>query len=336
MVKLAALISLISSSAFAYSIGSAFADPCHERITANALRSVTFELSDTDGNRPAISEEEKQLANWLEARLGEADITSPFDDRRILNSFLVGVRHPDVEGWQLRDLASIRSLQLDLDGQSAHFLRAPEDVNDEGNASAVEKSRAYIMALIVSSKRSYDAGAEVVKVPTWIEHYPNVDVPLIEAVYLLAQALHAVQDSFSHTYRSQDARQVNAVLTYLGTFTPGWNERGFGPLHNTFLDDCTAPENATSVDAATRASAELMSATLQYWRSGDVTQVEAVLNRWESLQPGCSLDNQYCASPTFTLVQEKAKSGGCSEVPGGALLLGAVWLLRRRRCTRRA
>lgn len=336
MVSQALLISLISATAaHAYTIGSAFSDPCHERITAAALGRVSIDLSDTDDRRPPILESERRLAGWLRERLGEASIEQPAVDERVLNSLLIGVRHPDVEGWQLRDLASIRSLQLDLNGQSAHFLRSDTDVDEAGNESAAARSRAYVLSLIESSRISYELGAELVNVPTWIEHYPDVTVPLVEAVYLLAQALHALQDSFSHTYRSDDVAQVNVVLTYLGGFSPTWVERTSGPLHSSFLDQCTAPENEKTVAAATRASAELMAATVEYWRTRDLRSVELVLERWLTVHPGCNLDNSYCASPTFTLVEEEKRSGGCSEVPGGVLLFGAAWLLRRRQGVRR-
>lgn len=328
----ALVISLISATtAHAYTIGSAFADPCHERITAAALREVPIDLSATAGNRPPTLESEKRLAAWLRDRLGEANIAQPPVDERVLNSLLIGVRHPDVEGWQLRDLASIRSLQLDLDGQSAHFLRAETDLDDAGNVSAAAKSRAYILSLLESSRISYELGAELVNVPTWIEHYPDVTVPLVEAVYLLAQALHALQDAFSHTYRGENVAQVNVVLTYLGGFNPAWVERTSGPLHNAFLDMCTAPENEAAVTAATQASIELMAATNELWRTGDRKSVDLALERWLTVREGCNVDNAYCASPTSALVEAKKKTGGCSEAPGGVLVLGALWVLRRRR-----
>lgn len=326
---ISAVVSL-GATAHAFSIGSAFADACHERITADALVDVAFDFSATDALRPPVSDEEKRLAAWLLQRLGDEGIGPPSRDERLLNSFLVGVRHPDVEGWQLRDLSSIRSLQLDLSGQSAHFLRAQEDRGDEGSAAAIARSRAYILALLDSSRISYELG-ELVLVPTWIEHYPEVKVPVLEAAYLLAQALHALQDSFSHAYRTEDAREVNVVLTYLGAFNPEWNERTFGPQHNDFLDRCNAPENEAAVRAATQASRELMVATVHFWKTRDRAQVEAVLDRRFAQTPGCTLDDHYCASPTWALVERKKKTGGCSGAPGAALVVGAAWLLRRRR-----
>ncbi len=325
-----AWVLLLSQPAHAFSIGSAFADPCHERITVEALRDTSFDFSDTDAQRPLKSEAELRLAGWFLERLGEAAIAPPPVDERVLNSFLVGVRRPDVEGWALRDLASIRSLQLDLDGQSAHFLRAQRDEGTEGNASAIAESRAYMLALIDSSRLSWVVGADLLNVPTWVEHYADVNVPVIEAAYLLAQALHALQDSFSHTYRTEDVRRINVVMTYLGAFNPDWVERTHGPQHSVVLDRCELPENAAAVAAATQASHELMVAVEQYWRSGNRTEVDAVLDRWLSLTPDCNVDNGYCASPTPRII-ENEKARGCSASAGAFVLLGALLLISRRR-----
>lgn len=321
---------LISQSAHAFSIGSAFADACHERITVEALRGTSFDFSETDAQRPVKSEEELRLAAWLLERLGEAAIEPPVVDERVLNSFLIGVRRPDVEGWALRDLSSIRSLQLDLDGQSAHFLRAQQDTGDEGNASSIATSRAYMLGLIDSSRLSWVVGADLVNVPTWVEHYSDVNVPVIEAAYLLAQALHALQDSFSHTYRTEDVRQINVVMTYLGAFNPDWVERTHGPQHRVVLDRCELATNAPAVAAATQASHELMVATERYWRTGIRTEVDAVLDRWLTLVPGCNVDNAYCESPTLKIIEDE-KTRGCSATTGGLAVLGALLLLNRRR-----
>ena len=245
---------------------------------------------------------------------------------RALNSFLIGVRAPDIGGLAVKDLTDLRELHLERTGQEAHFLRAVDDDWEDGNLASAEAGRRFILEKLDQSKRAFDASPKVIEVDAWIEHYGRVSVPVIESAYLLGQALHALQDSFTHTYRAGELDQIYVVQTYIESFSGDFDERRDGPRHSDYFDDCDHPDVAPIERAATEASLEFVRAAQRYWRSGNRAQAEQVLDRWLRVRPGCANPESSCDSAWLEIGRRKETTElvSCGAAPGPA---PCVWLL---------
>ena len=155
-------------------------------------------------------------------------------------------------------------------------------------------------------------------------------------MYFLGRAAHALQDSFAHMIRSEqdDMRKVVHVLNYVDAIGTNFNEDRDGLAHSDSMDDCeTNP--GKNVEAAADATIELFYA----WR-GERTglapgAVVRVLDRWVTLKPGCTKENNFCENPDWlALVREHQTKPyleamlGCSATPRGngspALLLALL------------
>jgi hypothetical protein len=342
---LIALCVLWGSRAAGFKIGTALTPACHERITLRAVEALTLSAGELhsgrlleDWNRPE-SEAELRLARYFLAIAQQpGDSASDLKEGRPLNSFLVGVRYPDIEGLEFIELGDLREVHLSLIDQEAHFLRAQSDDHEEGNALALSAGRTTILRLIDESKRLYDASPTAREVETWVDGYGRIRVPVIPAAFTLGRAFHALQDSFTHTYR-EDLRRVLVVQTYSDAFRSDYSEARDGPKHSDFLDDCSDVSVSMVERAATEASSQLAKATQRYWRTGDRADVEAVLERWLDQKRGCALETQYCQSPWVPLGRKKETSSLCSASAGSDAwmpLLGVLFGVRWRRGCRRS
>jgi hypothetical protein len=341
---LVALWLMWSASAAGFKIGTALTPACHERITLKAIDALTLSAGELhsgrlleDWNRPE-SEAELRLSRYFLA-IAQRPEEEPSDLKfgRPLNSFLVGVRFPDIEGLEFIELGDLREVHLSTIDQESHFLRARSDDDELGNSLALSAGRTTVLRLIDESKRLYDASPTTREVETWVDGYGRIRVPVIPAAFTLGRAFHALQDSFTHTYRTDDLRRVLVVQTYSDAFRADYDEARDGPKHSDFLDDCSQSAVSMVERAATEASSQLAKATQRYWRTGDRGDVEAVLDRWLEERRGCLVETQYCGSPWVPLGRLKETSSLCSA----ATASGAWWplafvvgmLARRRRGT---
>lgn len=338
-MKWALALCVVALPASAFKIGTAFTPACHERITFKALEGLTLSVAELSAGRleerwtnPELPRE-VQLSLYFTALAGQpvADPETELGEMkrgRALNSFMVGVRAPDVEGVALLELSDLRELHLSTVGQEAHFLRAQEDDFVEGSTLAAGAARREILALLDASKRAFDQPTSL-EVEAWLEDYGRVRVPVIAPAYWLGRALHAAQDGFTHTYRSKDLKRIAVVQTYVEAFRRDYDEARDGPRHSDALDDCRSEAVAPVEAAATQASLELVRATQKYWRTGDRAAVEAVLEHWYSHASGCDVDDGYCASPWLS-TGRTGETSGCASVPGALWWLAGAWWLSRR------
>ena len=107
------------------------------------------------------------------------------------------------------------------EGQEEHALRAPEHDHDE--IRSIAEMRQFILSQVDLAydafQRSRSEGGRITKqdirpqsitVDFWLEHYGIIKVPVWEPLFIMGKAVHALQDSFAHTYRS-DTLQIYAV-----------------------------------------------------------------------------------------------------------------------------
>jgi uncharacterized protein (TIGR03382 family) len=344
---LATLLALAPGAASAYSLKSGFTESCHEKISVGAYLEVVPRL-DPEGVPIPDSEEWDKLSTGLiesldlEARYPE--IVEP-EKRLILISLLIGVRAPDTEGHSVSNLRGLRRLHADPspEGQYAHALRGPGDDGPEGDAAAVAGTREIIVGLFRDAYASTRRAPEdqIVTAHTYLDFYGRVPVEVWEPAYLLGRAVHAVQDSFAHTIRSDDLTRVIHVMNYVDAIAGDLDEPVDGLAHSETMDACEG-DNEPVVAAALRASAETIAGGALAVRTGDAEIVSAVLDRWLVHQPGCTAANDYCGSkwaayarreqtgPYLEEIVGCATTGGRAALPWLALL-GVAWLLRRRR-----
>jgi hypothetical protein len=331
MVRQVLLLACLSATpSWAFKIASVVSPACHERMTLRAIAGLGLATQQRLVVAPVETVDER-LARYFE-RLVPV-LSGPSASPRVLNSFFVGVRHPDIEGVESIDTNGLRTIHLQPNDQELHFLRNRSTEGDVGNREAIRLGREAILRLVEESKQAFDAesGREQL-VETWVDGYGRVRVRVSTPAFILGKALHALQDSFSHAYRTPDLRRIAVVQTYIDAFRRDYNEQRFGPRHSDSLDTCTAPEVAPIEQAATDASRELVEAAERYWLTGDRRSVDETVDRWFAPESGCSFGDGYCASPWVALGR-RLETSGCSVGSSLWPLLLALGPFRLRRRT---
>jgi MYXO-CTERM domain-containing protein len=154
--------------------------------------------------------------------------------------------------------------------------------------------------------------------------------------------MHTVQDSFTHTYRTDDHRSIVEVHNWIEDVTGDRRTDRDGPPHGEDIDECRCSRAwmLDLKDANHQASVDLLAvASMSGTRVEREAALDAFLDAWMNHVPGCTADNGYCTSPDpgdrFT-----RPCGGCSigdptggTRGGGAILavLVVVGLLAARR-----
>src|SRR4051812_27614249 len=158
--------------------------------------------------------------------------------------------------------------------------------------------------------------------------------------------MHAVQDSFTHTYRTPDGTRITVVLDWVDSVNGGLKESEDGPAHATSLDACDDPDDLrrTRRVLATEASTALLVATMDPGKTRDesIAAVEQILDAHLGYSPGCTFANGWCQAAEVRYKDTKGLFGcvtaQAADGPGpmaawvGIALLGAVRRGRQRRC----
>lgn len=330
------LLCLHPPQAGAFAVGSAFSDFCHEKISMNAY----FGETPLPNPQYDISVPQDQawikIAKYLESRL---NVKARNDlDRMALISLFIGARYPDQQGFAIFDIKGLREIHMSAQDQYAHSLRSPYDDYENGDRIAIHHTWMLINRLVQYSHLYYhakDKSQRVQQVDFWLEHYGRIKVKVWMPLFLLGRAAHALQDSFSHTYRSTDTKSIYAVCNYLDGISKDYDEARDGPKHSDFLDICNEPEIKPLTEAATRATRELMGAVGYYWKTGKLERVVQVLDKHLAYKAGCGYARGYCDSRWAELGKRAESSAPLScnlgHSPAECLLvLGALAAIRLR------
>jgi hypothetical protein len=306
--------------AWAFQIETLATKGCHERLSLNALEGVPW----PDGAAsPAVSADDRTLASSVE-------FTAPVGVDRWTLAVLLGARDNDLHGAALFDLPDLVIVHNADFNQTEHCLRRREDDGESGDRQALAACRAFILsevALALGEGSRPDLWAtEPVRVAL---RWETKDVPLQRFGFHLGRAMHALEDSFAHAFRTDDERQIVSVLNWVdpALLADSWAVRDGWP-HQSGLDACEGDDEvARRVTAATEAARALaLAVAADGERSARLQAAGAVLDDWLGYQPGCDATNAYCGH---------ARALGCSATGGAWLpLFGAVlWLTvpRRRR-----
>jgi len=328
--------------AHAYTISSVISAGCHELITAKALRDVRLLQLTTAAPLPATANER--------ALIGDLEFKPP-DDMTDLGgaTLLVGVRDNDLKGRSSNDLSQLALVHGDPNAQSEHCLRNLQQNEPDGSGAAVVDCRAFIVKRIGEALEGLDATgtpdlAKRTNLPIYLSLRHAVTASLPTFYVRVGQALHAIEDSFTHTYRSTpDGLKITTVLNWVDEANRTLVEATDGPPHSTELDRCDDPDDLRSLRhvLATKAVTAVLSATLDPTQTSaqKMAAVEVILDQYVSYAPGCTFDNKWCGAPEEALGNGPAagcSAGDESRRPSGSgwtllLALGVIGIARRRR-----
>ena len=333
-----------ASSAAAYQTDSVASDPCHERITSDALRRVRAELPDAA----------KVMANNDDERALVADVPFSVDaDMREFGSVsvILGNRDLDLKGHEPDDLDELAPIHGDPRLQSEHCLRSPGQDEPTGSEQALASCREIVQTRALRaidgllSDSSAPDPAQRATIEVFLELRGSVDVDLPVYHVELGRALHTLQDGFSHTYRDPaDQRLVTVVLNYVDFAEKRLNEAVDGPPHSSSLDQCKNLDAFRNerLELAIQASADLIDATLdpELTREQKQAAVDEVITRYLSFEnKGCSLENNWCDAHEKTYPEERGcvceLGRGSAPGAGGFVAFAALLAFGWRRARRR-
>jgi len=318
----------------------AFVTPCHQGITTDALARSGWPLAATS----------PPLAGDNELLLRELPISVAPSARNLWSlGVLVGNLWVDLGPDSPDDVAALAQLAAVPDLQRTHCLRGSADDGDTGNASAVASCRAYILEQVGLALGDGDVpdlnATEPVRLH--LEFRGPADVPLPRYAFHMGCATHALEDGFSHAFRSADEHQVKTLLNWVDWVGDNYDEARDGFQHLYALDQCgpTQADSDTAYDrvaAAKQAVAELLAAAASDdgGRAGRMARVSSVLDSWFGIQAGCTQANGWCDAPQ----RFQTSAAGCSvgggdgsNWPAALVLVCAVIVAcgRRRRSVRR-
>jgi hypothetical protein len=336
-------VSFSPGAASAFTIETPATQGCHESLAIAGYRRVQEEWPETVGPLASRGDDDALIADL------------PFKVPRSLRSIgpvalLLGVRDNDVKEHGATDLKNLTSAASEPAGQAEHCLRSIEQDGPDGSRQAVEACRAYIRETLLSALDGLDDAGhvsndkrETFKVSLAIRDEIDVDVPLF---FLRAgRGLHAIQDSFTHTFRNPDETpgKIRVVLNFIEYTQGTLDEAVDGPAHASELDVCDDPDelrterHAMAAEASGVAMMALLDPSLD--RSGKEQAIDAMLDQYVAYdtEADCSLENGWCDAP-----EKKYGSPplGC-QMSGGAprsgfpllltALVGSMLALRRRR-----
>jgi MYXO-CTERM domain-containing protein len=311
---------------------------CHEPITAEALRAVRANLATAPRVTPTADEA---------ALIADVQFEPPGDLAGDLAamSLLLAVRDNDLKGADPLSSLDVVEVHGDPTTQDEHCIRARADDGDAGQLAALAACRAFIHARAAEALAGLDAAGTVdagrrMPLQVFVSIAGQVSPQLPVFYVKIGQAVHALQDGFTHVYRTADGMRVTAVLNWLDFAAGELDEPRDGPPHRLPLDNCALDDALIQRNVAltTQATTELLRAALDPARTPDekLAAIDAVTARYLAFEPGCTADNDWCAAPEDE-VTDSVVGCGCRATGGGGaagLALGAlvpILVLRRRR-----
>lgn len=316
IVATSSLAVLLSASpAAAFSTYSVVARGCHEEITLDAL-----------GRARAVRPEARSITPQTRDDRAFVDDLNLKPDERLEDlaaaTLVTGVRFNDLKGNAPNAVDALALVHGDPSGQSEHCLRAPHQDEPGGTEAALRDCRGFIREKVREALGGLDASGAPdpskrtsLAVDLALRGRVDASLPLFWAA--LGQALHALQDGFSHTYRSEDRTKVRVVLNFSEVVQKEHVAERDGPEHSMALDQCEgeAPLQKRNVELATQASFEILVAALDGAKAPDakIAEVDAVLDRYFTYEGGCTAANGWCNAPEPDV--KEASACGCA-VPG--------------------
>lgn len=294
----------------AFTIQTQVTKGCHEGITEDALRHVRSAFG-TGAPTPSTSPEDDAL-------IGDVAFTVPDDLSDIGSVTLVlGVRDNDVKNLAPTALDQLAQTTADPAAQREHCLRSTGQSEPDGSRRAIDDCRAFIKERLLSALDGL--GPDGKPDPNLRDQLETVlalrgryTVAVPRFWVRLGQAVHALQDSFTHSFRTTDGHRVTVVLDWIEFAEGTLDERVDGPPHLTELDRCDDPDDLRALRhrLAIEASATAMQIALDPTLSRDQKSAafDRMLDEYVSYDGSghCSVDDDWCHAP-----ENAYRSSGC-------------------------
>jgi hypothetical protein len=299
------LATLYAASAGAWQIEDPIHQPCHERISQAALTRSGYVRTPSP-----LKGNDARLRDHLEFD------ASRYDANIYALSLVLGVRNADTHGGADFSFGNNANAANADDDQRAHCLRSKSQDGPQGDTAAIADCQATIEALYWQAIGTLDADGQVspdtrTDATVATEFQGSVSYPLSGFYYFAGRAIHAVQDSFTHSFRSPDGHRIRHVFNWSEQVSCTLDEGRDGHGHETVLDDCKEgdPSEAERFELATQASAELLSALGEPGSHAErAERIAAFLESWMSYEPDCTLQNHYCESPVYDWLKHSNRS----------------------------
>ncbi len=321
---------LATRPAAAYHIETLVTDGCHEKITIAAWRRAAEMLPQATAPLPSQGDDEPMIA--------DVPFTVPDDLQDVgVVSLLLGIRDNDIKSHASSDLGELPAEVANPNDQMEHCLRAPEDDEPTGSRQALDACHGFIRDTLMSALDGLDAQGrpdgnvrERLKVHLAIRGEIEISVPLFHL--RAGRGLHAIEDGFSHTFRSvDDPRRVTVVLNFAEFAENELVESRDGPAHRVDLDRCDdadelrAERRKLAIEATTVALTALLDPALD--RMQKEAAIDGVIRDYLSLDTAaaqCTAANEWCDAPEN---KYSTSACGCRAVGAGTKTGELVFLV---------
>jgi hypothetical protein len=288
--RLAVILFLgVCGPATAFQVSTSITNDCHERFTMQALGRALV----TPGLPAEVTRDDEILAGAL-----QFDV-SPYGKDFLTTSLMIGVRYNDLHGQAAQDLGRMAPVHNEPDRQMEHCLRRSNQDNEVGLQAALDECRDFIRWIIdraVNYRDVPDPWA-VEEIELYLRYRSTTLVPVSRLYFNLGRAIHVVQDSFSHTFRSEDGRKIWEVFNWIDDLEGSLKTERDGFRHQSIMDDCTCicpafdRMLAYTVDASEDFLNAVLTATTVEQRN---RQLNDFFDQWMTYEPGCTTENNYC------------------------------------------
>lgn len=266
----AALASFLPRGASAYTLNSGFTFPCHEQLSGDAILRLVEGVDLDSVPLPADARWEGASAELFttlsEKTPHQAWRLDSGKKRFVAFSLLLGVRYPDTRGHSITDLNALRRIHADStgDGQYAHCLRAEDDDGPSADLTVIEKTKEVIRGHVLEFESALNHGQreQLLQTEMYLDHYGLIVLEVWKPAFELGRSLHAVQDCFSHTIRTEDGRYVLSVLNFVDALDGHVVEARDGKPHSGQMDACGDPRIAELVEEANSSSVAMVEAAV--------------------------------------------------------------------------
>ncbi|MBI4209695.1 MAG: hypothetical protein HY538_08340 [Deltaproteobacteria bacterium] len=322
------LISTPVPFANAFYIQTVLSSNCHEKMTASALGSTGFLQTP-----PSPTHYDEVLFDNLQFDAG------PFSKDIFTISLVIGARWNDLHGNSSIDIDELQQVHNTESHQREHCLRQRDQDGEQGNVEAIEDCKDFIREMfenILTTATATGSLGPTIRgdFPEYILYRGTMDVSLSVLYFNAGRAIHAIQDSFSHVYRTfttdsaTNLKVIETVLNWPDYVRGEVDESRDGPEHSFTLDDCECDRTSSdvTVDTAIEASTEFLALLSDADPSNPDSldarraRLETFLTDWFTVQPGCNADNNFCSNASH--VEADVDCGDSNDKLGAESVLG--------------
>lgn len=293
-----AIATIAPTPTAAYYIDTGLSDPCHEKMTAELLLDFFDTYPDIAKDIPLPKTNLWEM--YADAIFENFDfhVENP-SQKYFIASILIGTRWPDEHGRSVTSLPSLYDTHGDPTDQHEHFLRHIEQDFGTGNTDAIEYAKTFIAQRVSTTLALLTAPPkeQIVPITEYVEYYGQITLRLWGPAFYLGTAMHTLQDSFSHTVRTDDLTQILHVMNFIDAVTDNYDASRDGLAHSYGMDECSE-KNTPILLSARAASEELLEIFI---RKNDQVFMD-VEKDWLGYHQGCNLANRFCNSKWYSHV----------------------------------